>query len=46
MPQEFLALIDRGEPEEKVVCDYIAGMTDQYSIALYEDLYVPTAWNV
>ena len=46
MPEEFLTLIDREEPVEKVVCDYIAGMTDQYSIMVYEELYVPAAWKV
>ena len=29
MPEEFLTILEeRGEPEEMIVCDYIAGMTD------------------
>lgn len=45
MPEEFRKLTERFSLE-RVVCDYIAGMTDRYAIFLYEKLYVPTAWNV
>lgn len=29
---------------ERVVCDYIAGMTDRYAVAVYENLFVPKVW--
>ena len=29
----------------RVVCDYIAGMTDRYAIDLYTDLYIPKVWR-
>lgn len=29
-----------------VVRDYIAGMTDGYAVSLFEDMFVPKAWNV
>lgn len=45
MPAEYLELIDRGEAEERVVCDYIAGMTDQYSMAKFGELFIPKAWQ-
>ncbi|MCR1839417.1 deoxyguanosinetriphosphate triphosphohydrolase [Murimonas intestini] len=45
MPAEYLELIDRGEAEERVVCDYIAGMTDQYSMARFSELFIPKAWQ-
>lgn len=45
MPAEYLELIDRGEAEERVVCDYIAGMTDQYSMARFGELFIPKAWQ-
>ncbi len=45
MPEEYISLIrDRGEKEQRVVCDYISGMTDQYSIEKFRQLYVPTGW--
>ncbi|MCD8346534.1 MAG: deoxyguanosinetriphosphate triphosphohydrolase [Lachnospiraceae bacterium] len=46
MPQEYQDLMEkRGEPKEKVVCDYIAGMTDLYSIRKYTELFVPQSWQ-
>lgn len=45
MPAEYLELIERGEREERVVCDYIAGMTDQYSMAKFSELFIPKAWQ-
>ncbi|MBQ5951323.1 MAG: deoxyguanosinetriphosphate triphosphohydrolase [Lachnospiraceae bacterium] len=35
-----------GERPEVVTCDYIAGMTDHYAIARYEELFVPQAWRL
>ena len=46
LPAELLALIDRGEPEEKVVCDHIAAMTDRFAIAKFEEIYIPKVWNM
>ena len=31
---------------ERVVCDYIAGMTDKYAIHKYSELFIPAAWQV
>lgn len=44
LPAELLTLIDRGEPEEKVVCDHIAAMTDRFAIAKFEEIYIPKVW--
>ena len=47
LPEEYIRLISvHGEMIESVVCDYIAGMTDQYSIQVYENLYIPFVWKV
>ena len=47
LPEDYYRMISEdGEAPEIVVCDYIAGMTDQYSIMVYEELYVPAAWKV
>ncbi|HBH28327.1 MAG: deoxyguanosinetriphosphate triphosphohydrolase [Desulfofustis sp. PB-SRB1] len=29
----------------RMVCDYIAGMTDRYAMAIYEYLFLPTPWS-
>ncbi len=31
---------------ERIVCDYIAGMTDKYAMYKYDELFIPTAWQV
>ena len=46
MPEEYIWLINvRKERPERVVCDYIAGMTDQYSVRKFEELFVPSFWK-
>ena len=37
---------ERKEPKERVVCDYIAGMSDSYSIDKFEELFIPKSWKV
>lgn len=46
MPTQYLNMLQQGEGKERVVCDYIAGMTDQYAIAKFEEFYIPKAWQV
>ncbi len=31
---------------ERVVCDYIAGMTDNYAVDKFTEIFVPSGWNV
>jgi dGTPase len=46
MPDEYQYLMrEKGEKQERVVCDYIAGMTDSYSIQKYKELFIPVAWH-
>lgn len=46
MPKQYLQAIDRpGSCKEQVVCDYIAGMTDNYAVKKYEEFFVPEAWK-
>ena len=46
MPEQFTRMIVDGEKVDRVVCDYIAGMTDQYAIAKFNEFFVPLAWQV
>ena len=46
LPQEYLQMMEqRGEKKSRVVCDYIAGMSDSYAIDKFEELFVPKAWK-
>ena len=31
---------------ERTVCDYIAGMTDNYAIDKFNEIFIPTGWQV
>lgn len=41
-----LAANPRGEPIERVVADYIAGMTHRYALKAFEDAFYPKLWSV
>ena len=46
LPEEYRRMIgQQGEKKERVVCDYIAGMSDSYAICKFEELFVPQAWK-
>ena len=47
LPDNYKMFIEKmDEPLERVVCDYIAGMSDQYSVAKFEEIFVPASWKV
>lgn len=46
LPEEYQQLIDKGEEEEQVVCDYVAGMSDRYAIEVFQQLYMPRQWRI
>ncbi len=47
LPAEYRRLIEvQGEKAERVVADYVAGMTDKFAVAVYEELTIPKAWGV
>lgn len=45
LPADYFVLMTQGDPLERVVCDYIACMTDRYSITAYKRLFIPKSWN-
>ena len=46
MPEKHLRMLEEGEKKERVVSDYIAGMTDQYAITKFSEYFLPEAWAV
>ncbi len=47
LPAEYRMLIEqKGETKERVVCDYIAGMTDHFAIEKFREANIPKFWNV
>ncbi|WAJ25813.1 deoxyguanosinetriphosphate triphosphohydrolase [Lacrimispora xylanolytica] len=46
LPDEYRNFMEKqGVSKERAVCDYIAGMSDSYSIVKFEELFVPKAWK-
>lgn len=46
LPEKHLSMYRKGECIERVVCDYISGMTDQYAITKFGEFFIPVAWQV
>ena len=46
MSEEYQKLLHQDEPKERVICDYISGMTDQYSLEKFRELFIPKGWSV
>ena len=46
LPDKLLAMLEAGEEKGRVVCDYIAGMTDQYAVSKFTEYFIPEAWQV
>jgi dGTPase len=45
MPQEYIRLIEEGDPKERAVCDYISGMTDSFALEKFVELFTPRRWS-
>ena len=45
LPEDYRA-VNEEEGSERAVCDYIAGMTDQFAIQQYTQLFIPGGWNI
>lgn len=46
IPEAFRNMEEtHNEPQERAVCDYIAGMSDQYAIKVFNNIFIPVAWK-
>lgn len=45
LPKEYQRIAERMDID-RAVCDYIAGMSDDYAIWTYEKIFVPRCWDV
>ncbi|MCF0141946.1 MAG: deoxyguanosinetriphosphate triphosphohydrolase [Parasporobacterium sp.] len=47
LPEENLMIMEKyNESYESAVCDYISGMTDSYSVTVFEGLFIPRPWGL
>lgn len=45
MPQDYMYIV-WNEGVDRAVTDYISGMSDEYAVNMYEDLFIPQKWKV
>ena len=45
LPEKYYAMVEAGEKPHRVICDYISGMTDQYAISVFMNLFMPNSWQ-
>ena len=46
LPKKYKKVMDKYEDsKERVVCDYIAGMTDRYAVSKFQELIIPVSWG-
>lgn len=45
IPQDFQPQLSL-DGMERTVCDYIAGMTDNYAVHKYTEIFVPVGWHI
>ena len=44
LPADFRTRLD-AEGTPRIVCDYIAGMTDKYAVHKFNELFIPAGWQ-
>ena len=45
LPAEYRGICEN-EGIARAVCDYIAGMTDNYALEVYDELFIPQGWRI
>lgn len=45
LPLKFKKMITKENPLDRVIADYISGMTDQFAINTFNDIFMPKAWD-
>lgn len=45
LPDDMKLIAER-DGLERAACDYIAGMTDHYAVALFQNIFVPRSWHI
>lgn len=44
LPEDYRSVAET-EGLDRAVCDYIAGMTDQFAVSVFGELYIPMGWS-
>lgn len=44
LPDEYKLMLEENDAD-RVVCDYISGMSDVYAVSVYNSIFVPRSWG-
>ena len=44
MPELYLDIAKR-DGTERAVCDYISGMTDDFAVDMFKEMFIPKSWT-
>lgn len=45
LPAEYRSMLETADID-RIVCDYISGMSDVYAVNVYESIFVPRSWGL
>ncbi len=45
IPQEYKAFVNTSK-KEKIICDYLSGMTDRYALNIYKEIFLPKNFKI
>lgn len=45
LPKQYLIHLEK-DGKEKVVCDYLSGMTDRYAVTVFESIFIPSTFSI
>lgn len=47
LPDEYYRRMELfRDTKEQVICDYIAGMTDNYAVKVFQEIFIPESWKI
>ena len=45
LPKQYLKRLEK-DGKERVVCDYLSGMTDRYAVTVFEGIFIPSTFAI
>ena len=45
LPKQYLKHLEK-DGKERVVCDYLSGMTDRYAVTVFENIFIPSTFSI
>ena len=46
LPRTYQNVLNKGENEIRVVCDYLSSMTDRYAVYIFEEYFIPKSFYI